>query len=102
MSDLVCETCGEEILSASGPCWNCDESRPVTDWKSFSSYGFRFEYAMKAMRLGMTVRQKSERQGVTYAIQGGEILCNGQVLSRWSGPVLDDGDIMAEDWEVVS
>ena len=101
MTKLACETCGAEILSAEGPCWSCDAPRPVTDWESFSVHGFQFEFAMKAMRLGMTVRQKSERQGLTYSIKDGEILCNGDRLCRWTGGVLDDGDIMAEDWEVV-
>ncbi|MBE7201219.1 MAG: hypothetical protein INR70_25930 [Parafilimonas terrae] len=100
MTRLVCETCGEEIFSADGPCGNCDEPRPITDWKAFSQYGFRFEFAMKAMRLGMKLRRKAVPREV-FTIAAGDILCNGEPLCPYRGSALHQREIMAEDWEVV-
>lgn len=101
MSNLICETCGDEIWSATGPCANCDEPRPITDWEAFSSYGFRFEHAMKAMRLGMKVRRKADPRSV-FTIAAGDILCNGEPLCPYRGSALDRRELMAEDWQVVS
>lgn len=98
---VICETCGEDTWSADYPCSNCDTNPPVTDWNASSVHGFRFERAMKAMRLGMKARRKAEPQNV-FSIEGDDILCNGKPLSAHEGSALDRREIMAEDWEVVS
>jgi len=105
VTKVVCETCGEEIWSAEGPCWSCDEPRPVTDWKAFSQRGFRFEFAMKAMRLGKSVRRLGWERHVVIEDRGNGVPILSLKPSQWDGidpyhPCSDD--VLATDWEVVS
>lgn len=99
---VICETCGEDTWSADYPCSNCETNPPVSNWAT----SFRFDRALRGMRLGKAMRRPGwdgrhvviENRGNGAPILSLKPSRRGEKIDPYH-PCSDD--VLADDWEVV-
>ncbi|BAQ45925.1 MULTISPECIES: hypothetical protein [Methylobacterium] len=98
MDRVTCETCGEDTWSDRHPCSNYDTCPPTSNW----SAGFRFDQALRGMRLGKRVQRPGWFH--SWSIEDGKLTVrwpfDDEGFSTSEPRDLNPADILADDWEV--